>query len=55
MIIDCWVLDSYVYKYVLTPMNVALIEYFPMWMAPNGTRSLYFVGQCCSVLCNAVS
>ncbi len=32
---------SYIYKYVLTPMNVVLIEYFPMWMAPNGI--LFFI------------
>ena len=30
---------SLVYKYILTPMNAWLIQFFPLWMAPNGARS----------------
>jgi ethanolaminephosphotransferase len=26
---------SFVYRHILTPMNVYLIEFFPRWMAPN--------------------
>ena len=31
---------SFIYTYILTPMNKILIEFFPLWMAPNFITSI---------------
>src|SRR5262245_35080362 len=34
---------SYIYRYILTPMNKLLVELLPMWLAPN---LITFSGLC---------
>jgi len=34
---------SYVYRFILTPMNIFLVEYFPLWLAPNMITLISFV------------
>lgn len=35
--------NSLIYKHVLTPMNNVLIEFLPLWLAPNLVRSAVLV------------